>query len=99
MNGPRKYQQNVAAFTSKKVSLTFVYVNEKERVQGKYCQRFFILQIMMVACMTQQGLNLTFDIKNKAENIALLVCFHFVSDMSVLSLLLSILLNLIGKLW
>ena len=53
---------------------------------------------MMVACMTQQGLNLTFDIKNKAENIALLVCFHFVSDMSVLSLSLSILLNLIGKL-
>ena len=52
----------------------------------------------MVACMTQEGLNLTFDIKNKAENIALLVCFHFVSDMSVLSLSLSILLNLIGKL-
>ena len=40
-----------------------------------------------------------FDIKNKAENIVVLVCFHFVSDMSVLSLLLSILLNLIGKLW
>ena len=77
----------------KKIFFFNTFVNERERVQGKYCQSFFILQIMMVACMTQ----LTFDIKNKAEKIALLVCFLFVSDMSVLSLSLSILLNLIGK--
>ena len=83
----------------KKIFFFFnTFVNGRERVQGKYCQSFFILQIMMVACMTQQGLNLTFDIKNKGKNIALLVCFHFVSDMSVLSLSLSILLNIIGKL-
>ena len=73
-------------------------MKKKEFKVNSIARGFFILQIMMVACMTQQGLNLTFDIKNKAENIALLVCFHFVSDMSVLSLSLSILLNLIGKL-